>query len=37
MRLKTLAALAYVVAHRKQLVAAVMFGAGLLDAIQKAT
>jgi hypothetical protein len=34
---KALAAAAYMVTHRKQLVAAVGFGAGLLDAIQRAS
>jgi len=33
---KALAAFAYMVAHRKQLAAAVAFGAGLLESIQKA-
>jgi len=33
---KLLAALAYMASHRKQLAAAVAFGAGLLESIQKA-
>lgn len=35
-RKRVVAACSYVVTHRKQLATAIMFGAGLLESIQKA-